>query len=78
MMKKSVKIVCVLFAAILCCMFVLSIADTNETRKSTNFNQENMLTHIEKLSENGPRSIVDREANEKALQYIVAQIESYR
>ncbi|MBO5109432.1 MAG: M28 family peptidase [Clostridia bacterium] len=58
-------------------MLVVSIVDTNETRKDTNFNQENMIAHIEKLSENGPRSIVDKKANEKALAYIVSQIESW-
>ena len=76
-MVKSAKTVSVILAIVLCFMFVVSIVDTNETRKDTSFNQENMLTHIEKLSENGPRSIVDKEANEKALQYIVSQIESY-
>ena len=76
-MAKSAKIVSILLAVVLCFMFVVSIADTNETRKDTNFNQENMLTHIEKLSENGPRSIIDTEANEKAMQYIISQVESY-
>ena len=36
-----------------------------------------MIAHIEKLSENGPRSIIDKEANEKALEYIVSQVESW-
>lgn len=76
-MAKSAKITSIFLAIILCFMFVVSIVDTNETRKDTNFNQENMLTHIEKLSENGPRSIVDKEANEKALAYIVSQVESW-
>lgn len=76
-MAKSVKITSFILAVILCFMFVVSIADTNETRKETNFNQENMLTHIQKLSENGPRSIVHKEANDKALEYIAAQLEDY-
>ncbi|MBQ9751145.1 MAG: M28 family peptidase [Clostridia bacterium] len=76
-MAKSAKITSILLAIVLCFMFVVSIVDTNETRKDTNFNQENMLTHIEKLSENGPRSIIDKEANEKALAYIVSQVESW-
>jgi hypothetical protein len=58
-------------------MFVISIIDTNEMRKETNFDQDRMLSHIEKLSENGPRSIVDKEANEKALQYLISQVESW-
>ncbi|MBQ8849542.1 MAG: M28 family peptidase [Clostridia bacterium] len=76
-MKKSVKIVNSVLALFLCLMFVLSIIDTNETRKKTNFDQDNMLTHIEKLSENGPRSIIDKEANDKAIEYIVSQLEGY-
>ena len=76
-MHKSTKIVSIVLAVILCFMFAVSIMDTNETRNDSNFSQAKMLTHIEILSENGPRSIVDREANEKALQYIVSQIESY-
>ena len=76
-MARSVKIVNIVLAVILCFMFVVSIADTNETRKDTDFSQKNMMTHIEKLSENGPRSIIDEDANEKAVQYIVSQVESY-
>ena len=76
-MAKSSKIISILLAIVLCFMFVVSIVDTNETRKDTNFNQENMFTHIEKLSENGPRSIIDKEANEKALEYIVSQVEGW-
>ncbi|MBQ7761578.1 MAG: M28 family peptidase [Clostridia bacterium] len=76
-MTKSVKIINSIVAIALCLMFVLSIIDIGETRKQTSFSQENMLAHIEKLSENGPRSIVDKEANDKALEYIQAQVESY-
>lgn len=75
--SKSVKIIAILSAIVLCFLFVVSIRDTNETRQTTDFSQEKMLSHIEKLSENGPRSIIDREANEKALQYIVSQVESW-
>ena len=71
------KIICVILAFVLCFMFVLSIIDTKETRKDTSFDQDNMLTHIEKLSENGPRSIIDTDANEKAMQYIISQLEGY-
>lgn len=76
-MSKSVKITSVVLAIITCFMFVVSIIDTNETRKETNFNQKNILAHIQKLSENGPRSIVHKEANDKALEYIAAQLEDY-
>ena len=75
--SKTVKIVNVLLALILCFMFVVSIVDSKEVRYDTNFSQDNMLTHIEKLSENGPRSIIDKEANDKAIEYIVKQIEGW-
>ena len=76
-MSRSVKIVSIILAALICAMLVFSIIDTKETEKATDFSKENMLAHIEKLSENGPRSIVDTEANNKALEYIASQIESY-
>lgn len=76
-MKKSVKIINIIFAIVLCFVFVFSIVDTNETKKSTNFSQENILSHTAKLSENGPHSIVDTEANEKALEYLISQVENY-
>lgn len=76
-MKKSfIKIINILLAAILVFIFTASVIDTAETRKKTEFNQENMVTHIEKLSENGPRSIVDKEANAKAVEYIISYVES--
>ena len=65
---KPVRIVNILFAAVFVAMFVVSVADTSETRKSTNFNQQNILAHVGKLSENGPRSLVNTEANEKAVE----------
>ncbi len=75
--RKTLKIANILLAVILCFMFVVSIVDSKEIRHDTNFSQENILTHIEKLSENGPRSLVDKEANDKAIEYIVNQIEGY-
>ena len=75
--SKTLKIANILLAVILCFMFVVSVVDSKEIRHDTNFSQENMLTHVEKLSENGPRSIVDREENEMALQYLIDQVESY-
>lgn len=71
------KIINLFFICILVCFFVFSIVDTNETKKKTNFNQTNIEQHIEKLSENGPRSIMDKEANQKALEYLITAIESY-
>lgn len=77
MKKNLVKIINILLAVILVFIFTASVIDTAETKKKTNFSQENMMTHIEKLSENGPRSIVDKEANEKAVEYIASTVASY-
>ena len=76
-MSKLQKIVTALLALVLCAIFVFSIIDTNEIRRQTNFSQANITTHIEKLSENGPRSLVHTEANKKAMEYIVAQAEAF-
>lgn len=76
-MNKTKRIINILLGCILCFFFVVSIADTEETQKTTNFNQTNITTHIEKLSENGPRLIMDTQANEKALAYLIATLESY-
>lgn len=76
-MSKLQKIVTGLLAVVLCVLFVLSVADTGETNKQTNFSQANIKSHIEKLSENGPRSIIDTEANNAAIEYIVSQVESF-
>ena len=74
-MSKIQKILTAVFSVVLCIMFVLSVVDTNELRQSTNFSQDNILTHIEKLSENGPRSLVHTDANRKAMEYIVSCVE---
>lgn len=75
--RYSVRIVTLLFALVLCVLFTVSVADTAETVRETNFSLENMQTHIQKLSENGPRSIVHKEANDKAIAYIISQVESW-
>ena len=76
-MNKMQKIVTSVLSLILCFFFIVSIVDTNETRKKTSFDQEQMLNHIEKLSENGPRSVADKEANEKAADYIASTVEGF-
>ncbi len=75
-MSKIQKILTAIFAAVLCVMFVLSVADTNEFIQNTDFSQDNIRTHIEKLSENGPRSLVHTDANEKAMEYIISCVEN--
>ena len=76
-MSKLQKFVTALLALVLCAVFVFSIIDTNEISRQTNFSQANITTHIEKLSENGPRSLVHPEANKKALEYIISQAEAF-
>lgn len=58
-MKHTNTLITSIFAVILCLMLVFSIADTVEVRYDTSFDQEAMLTHIEHLTEHGPRSIYD-------------------
>lgn len=76
-MTKLKRIVNVLLGVILCFFFIASVADTNEVRQKTNFDQARITAHVEKLSENGPRSIMDTEANQKALTYLTETVESY-
>lgn len=76
-MRKYKKQIRAVFAVILCLMVVLSIADTQERRYETNFDQDAMRTHLENLTANGPRSIYDSEENQLALDYITATLESW-
>lgn len=76
-MSKHTKLVSIILAVILCFMVVVSIADTEETRHETNFDQDAMRTHIENLTANGPRSIFDTEENQLALDYILSMLESW-
>ena len=76
-MTKTQKIVTTLLSLILCFFFIVSIVDTKELKQETGLSQENIMTHVEKLSENGPRAVSNKEANEKAVEYIVSQLESW-
>lgn len=76
-MKHTNTLITSIFAVILCLMLVFSIADTVEVRYDTSFDQEAMLAHIEHLTEHGPRSIYDTAENQLALDYIIAQLESW-
>lgn len=77
MKNNLVKIINVLLAVILVFMFTASVIDTSETVRKTEFSLENMVAHVEKLSENGPRSLVHKAANEKAVEYIASTVASY-
>lgn len=72
--RKYLKFIFLFFIVI---FFILSIVDTVEKRYDTDFNQENILTHVEKLSENGPRSVLHKDANDKAVKYIAGVLEDY-
>ena len=76
-MTKTQKIVTSLLSLILCFFFIVSIVDTKELKQETGLSQENIMTHVEKFSENGPRAVSNKEANEKAVEYIASQLESW-
>lgn len=76
-MKKAKRIVQIAFIFILFLFFVVSVVDTHEKKHKTNFNQDNIMNHIKELSKNGPRSIADKENNQKALDYIVSELRDY-
>ena len=76
-MKHTNKLLTSFFAVILCLMVVLSIADTEEVRYDTSFDQEAMIAHIGHLTEHGPRSIYDTAENQLALDYIISCLEDW-
>ena len=65
-MTKLQKITTSILSIFLCLLFIVSVVDTHEFRQKTNFDQERILAHVAKLSENGPRSVAHKEANAKA------------
>lgn len=65
------------FIVIFCLFIGISIRDTQEKNYDTDFDQDQIETHIENLTANGPRSIADREENQNALNYIMETLESY-
>lgn len=75
-MEKIRKIVCIAFSLMLCISFVLSIIDTSEIPTTSEFNHDNIYTHIEKICEVGPHSIADKEENLLVQEYIVTQLEN--
>lgn len=75
-MKLAQKITTLLFGGILVLFCILALFDTQEKQYKTNFNQDNIVNHVEKLSENAERPIGSL-ANEKAIEYIAKTLESY-
>jgi hypothetical protein len=76
-MTKLQKITTSILSIFLCLLFIVSVVDTHEFRQKTNFDQERILAHVAKLSENGPRSVAHKEANAKAIEYIASEVASY-
>ena len=76
-MQKYNKLVSAILAVILCFIVVVSIADTEETRYETNFDQEAMRAHIAQLTANGSRSIYNTEENLLALDYITSTLDGW-
>ena len=76
-MTKTQKIITSIFSLILCVLFAVSVLDTCEFRKQTNFDQDRMMTHVENIAGNGSHSIFHPEANRAGLDYIISELESY-
>jgi len=50
-MEKTKKILCIAFSLLLCLSFVLSFVDTNDLPATSDFNHDNIYTHIDKMCE---------------------------
>lgn len=74
-MTKLKNIITMAFAIILILSLVLSFVDTVELPTTSNFEQDNITTHIEKMCEYGPHSIADKEENQLVMEYIISEIE---
>ena len=76
-MTKTQQIFTSIFSLILCVLFVVSVVDTCEFRKQTNFDQDKMMEHVENIAGNGTHSIFHPEANRAGLDYIISELERY-
>lgn len=76
-MSKTQKVITSILSIVLCLLFAVSILDTCEIRKQTNFDQDKMMEHIENIAGNGPHSIFHPEANRAGIDYIVSVLDSY-
>lgn len=75
-MKKIKTVFCSIFSVLLCLSFVLSFIDTNELPTTSDFNHDNIYSHINAMCEAGPHSIMDKEENKQVQEYIVSELES--
>ncbi len=76
-MKALTRIIFSLGIIIFCLFLFLSVIETVETTAKTDLDQKKVNAHIQKLTENGPRSIIDKDANSKAIEYIASELEKY-
>ncbi len=74
-MEKTRKILCIAFSLLLCLSFVLSFVDTNELPTTSDFNHDNIYSHIDKICEVGPHSILNKDENKQVQEYIISQLE---
>lgn len=63
------------FAIVLILSVTLSFVDTVELPTTSNFEQDNITAHIEKMCEHGPHSIADKEENQLVMEYIISEVE---
>ena len=70
------KIFPAIFSLLLCLSFVLSLVDANELPVSSDFDHDNIHSHVEKICEVGPHSIVDKEENKQVQNYIISELEA--
>ncbi len=74
-MTKFKNIIKMAFSIILILSLVLSFVDTVEFPTTSDFNQNNITAHIEKICEYGPHSIADKEENRLVMEYIISELE---
>ncbi len=76
-MSKTQKVITSILSLVLCVLFAVSILDTCEFRKQTNFDQDKMMEHVENIAGNGTHSIFHPEANRAGIDYIVSVLDGY-
>lgn len=72
-MKKIFPIV---FSLLVCLSFVLSLVDGEELPVKSDFNHDNIYSHIENICADGTHSIVHDEENKKVQEYIISELEA--
>ncbi len=76
-MKIIQKALPIILAVLFVIMSCLSVIDAAEKQYETDFSQKNIMKHVEKLTENGPRSVFHKESNEKGIEYITDVLDRF-